>query len=861
MSTSVSVGYRNRTQVRSAVCGILRQHRRLALASSASMLVLGGVNTHAQENQADQQTAAPGLQEVLVTAQRRSQTIQDVPYNISALNSDTLQNASITSLNDLTRLVPGLTAVDEGPSARAGYSSLTLRGIRTDSPGGGLTGEAYDPLTVNPISTYFGETPVFFQIPLQDVERVEVLRGPQGTLYGSGAEAGTIRIVPKRPEFGAFSAEADASGSYTEYAPNGNSSVHGVMNIPIADQLAFRLVAGYDHLAGFIKAVDRFELEPNGTPVPSIPGNLTSGPVLAPIERGVNSSNEWFARGALRWQPTAAVDIQLDYVHQKTTVADAQWGSPLYKGGVFEDDGGHWPNAPVTLRPGCDYCSTNFVAEPYNDETDLGSLVATFDLGLATITSASSYYDKRNYTVADGTPGMINIGGTSFIVYYPYNFFPRTTNPQHTGDGDHAFVQELRMVSKQGGRFDYVVGLYYQDEKNNMDMIQTDPGVTEYLSYSGQPSLAPAIYDDENYIIYRDTTFNDKAVFGELTFHATDAWQVTGGARFFRQSFLLDETQLLPICGAICAQNLTDPTGLTTSHSYSVVNNHLWKLNTSYDLSATTKLYATFSEGFRRGGAGGLPASGPYASEAQYQTFNPEFLKNYEVGVKGSLLDRRVRYFADVYLANIYDFQLNELSLSGIPGVYNGSDARTEGFELQVDAAATDRLTLGLGYAYTKAYVRESFNILDYPPYALIPSLGGTGETSSVFYGAIPAGATLPGVPRDTLAASGDYTLPGGLRPDWTWMFHIDGDYRSSEQANISPMSVFNWTIPSAFILNGRVTLATSQRWNYDIFANNITGATAYSGSEFSQQIPYPYSLRNVTRPRTVGLGIRYTFQ
>ena len=861
MSTLVSVGYRNRTQVRSAVCGILRQHRRLALASSATMLVLASVNTHAQENQAEQQPVTPGLQEVLVTAQRRSETIQDVPYNISALNSDTLQSANITSLNDLTRLVPGLTAVDEGPSSRAGYSSLTLRGIRTDSPGGGLTGEAYDPLTVNPISTYFGETPVFFQMPLEDVDRVEVLRGPQGTLYGSGAEAGTIRIVPKRPEFSKFSAEADANGSYTEYAPSGNSSVHGVMNIPIADQLAFRVVAGYDHLAGFIKAVDRFELEPNGTPVPSIPGNLTSGPVLEPIERGVNSSNEWFARGALRWQPAAAVDIQLDYVHQKTTVADAQWGSPIYKGGIFEDDGGHWPNAPVTLRPGCDYCTTNFVAEPYNDETDLGSLVATFDVGLATITSASSYYDKRNYTVADGTPGMINIGGTSFIVYYPYNFFPRTTNPQHTGDGDHAFVQELRMVSKQGGRFDYVVGLYYQDEKNNMDMIQTDPGVTEYLSYSGQPSLAPAIYDDENYIIYRHTTFTDKAIFGELTFHVTDAWQVTGGARFFRQSFLLDETQLLPICGAICAQNLTDPTGLTTSHSDSVVNNHLWKLNTSYDLSATTKLYATFSEGFRRGGAGGLPASGPYASEAQYQTFNPEFLKNYELGIKGSLLDRRVRYFADVYLANIYDFQLNELSLSGIPGVYNGSDARTEGFELQVDAAATDRLTLGLGYAYTKAYVRESFNILDYPPYALIPSLGGTGETSSVFYGAIPAGAELPGVPRNTLAASGNYTLPGALRADWIWTFHLDADYRSSEQANISPMSVFNWTIPSAFILNGRVTLATSQRWNYDIFANNITGATAYSGSEFSQQNPYPYSLRNVTRPRTIGLGIRYTFQ
>lgn len=864
MSTAASVAYRKRIELRSTVRGILRQHRHMALLSSTTMFMLGSGAAHAQQSPETAQPATTsGLQEVVVTAQRRSESLQDVPYNISALGAETLESAGVMSLNDLTKLVPGLTSVDEGPSARAGYSSLTLRGIRTDSPGGGLLGEAYDPLTVNPISTYFGETPVFFQMPLEDVERVEVLRGPQGTLYGSGAEAGTIRIVPKRPDFGAFSAEVDGNGGYTEFAPDANSSIHGIMNVPIADQLALRLVAGYDHLAGFIKAVDRFQLEPDGTPVPSIPGDLTSGPVLQPVERGVNSSNQWFARGALRWQPDSAIDLQLDYVHIKTDVADAQWGSPIYHGGLFEDDGGHWPNAPVLLRPGCDYCSTNFVAEPYNDETDLGSLVATFDLGLATITSATSYYDKRNFTVADGTPGMINIGGTSFIVYYPYNFFPRTTNPQHTDDGDHSFIQELRVVSKQGGRFDYVAGLYYQEEKNNMDMHQTDPGVTEYLAYIGEPSTAPAIYDDQNYIIYRNTTFNDKAVFGELTFHLTDAWQVTGGTRFFRQSFLLDETQLLPICGAICAQNLVDVTGLTTSHSYDEVNNHLWKLNTSYDLSATTKLYATFSEGFRRGGAGGLPVSGPYASLPQYLTFNPEFLKNYELGIKGSTLDRRVVYFADIYLANIYDFQLNELSLSGIPGVYNGSDARTQGLELQVDAAPTERLTLGLGYAYTKAYVRESFNILDYPPYALIPAFGGTGETTSVTYGPIRAGDSLPGVPQHSLTVSGNYTVPGGLigPADWKWTFHLDANFHSSEEANIAPSSVFNWTIPSATILNSRVTLTTSPQWRYYLFANNITSNTAFSGSEFAQQIPYPYSLRNVTRPRTVGIGITYSIK
>src|SRR6266436_3508654 len=149
MSTSASVGYRKRAELRSVVRGILRQHRRAALVSSATMLMLGGVTTHAQEKQGPgQQAATPGLEEIVVSAQRRSETIQNVPYNISALGGDTLASSAVVSLNDLTRLVPGLTTVDEGPAARAGYNNLTLRGIRADYPGGGLSGEAYDSLTV-----------------------------------------------------------------------------------------------------------------------------------------------------------------------------------------------------------------------------------------------------------------------------------------------------------------------------------------------------------------------------------------------------------------------------------------------------------------------------------------------------------------------------------------------------------------------------------------------------------------------------------------------------------------------------------------------------------------------------------------
>ena len=126
--------------------------------------------------------------------------------------------------------------VDEGPADRAGNNNFILRGLRTDSPGGGVAGAINHNLTASPVSTYFGDTPVFFQMPLDDLERVEVLRGPQGTLYGSGAEAGTIRFIPKRPEFDKFSGEMSADGSYT---PAGNPDVARTLAILVDDGAGF----------------------------------------------------------------------------------------------------------------------------------------------------------------------------------------------------------------------------------------------------------------------------------------------------------------------------------------------------------------------------------------------------------------------------------------------------------------------------------------------------------------------------------------------------------------------------------------------------------------------------------------------
>ena len=222
-----------RSPVALAVEQLLRHGRQVARLTSASSLLLGPVVVHAQQPVAPAGASAttPGsaapsttsddsalgmLQEVTVTAQRRSQSVQDVPYNISAIDGAQIAQSGAVSLNDLTRVVPGLTTVDEGGSARGGTNNLTLRGLRTDSPGGGEGGAELPGGSISPVSTYFGETPVFFPMPLYDVERVEVLRGPQGTLYGSGSEAGTIRFVPNRPNFQTASAEIQLDANKSE---------------------------------------------------------------------------------------------------------------------------------------------------------------------------------------------------------------------------------------------------------------------------------------------------------------------------------------------------------------------------------------------------------------------------------------------------------------------------------------------------------------------------------------------------------------------------------------------------------------------------------------------------------------------
>ncbi len=841
--------------------------------------MLGSVEAYAQTGTTPPPAPASdsSLAEIVVTAQRRSESIQDVPYNITAVDSSQIAAAGATTLNDLTRVVPGLVTVDTGEGARGRTNNLTLRGLRTDSPGGGQSVAEVPGQSVNSVSTYFGETPVFFPMPLYDVDRVEVLRGPQGTLYGSGAQAGTIRFLPTRPQFDKFSGEVDVTASDTQHASsfsNLNRDLKGFLNIPIADHLALRIVGGREHDGGFINNVDLFERQGSSliaAPTPSIPGDLTSGPVIAPERKDTNTTDQWFARMALRWQPTDAVDLQIDYLHQYIDSANAQYTNPGYPGGTLDlttasplppsaTNPGAYPHSAFNLNPTGTYDSPAFTLSPYNDRIDLVSGVATIDLGLATITSASSYYDDSSFSVSDYTPAFFSNAGFNFNNYPPYNNYPRMLPIMEVPAEDRGFIQEVRLVSSGENRFDYVVGAFYERQLGSVQFHQYQPGLQDYLSYGGDPN--PSIYGDEDWHYVRDTTFQDIAGFGELTWHITHQWQATGGLRVFHQTFETESTSQFLLCGALCSTDLTNPTGLSASDSSSKTSRVVKKLNTSYDVGKDLKFYATYSEGFRRGGANALPLAGAYATLPAYQTFAPDFAKNYEIGIKGSLFERRIEYSADIYRINLTNFQFDGENFSYFPATYNGKDARSQGVELELHASLTRTTQATLGYDYTSAKVTQTFELLDYPTYATIPSLGGNGLTAPLFNGPITAGTKLPGIPQNTFSFGLDHTIAlpmldagaGALK------LHIDGAYRSATSATILTSTPFNWTIPSNFEGNARATLIPGGPLIYDLFVNNFTDCLCYSGGQNIQSYPNYSRDRYITRPRTYGITLKYQF-
>ena len=264
-----------------------------------------------------------------------------------------------------------------------------------------------------------------------------------------------------------------------------------------------------------------------------------------------------------------------------------------------------FPTGGTVFAPNDKYDANNTFHLQSNRETDLFSVDVTYDFGFASMTSSTSYYEDGGETISDNT-GLLTL--------FPdfYGCIPRMVDYQTTFDEINGFVQELRLVSNSEGRFDYVIGAFYQDLDFESGQFQWIPGQTLWGTLVGNPGGNAATLGDLNVIASTTTNFEDIAVFGELTWHVTDQWQVAGGVRAFDQDFSIDTSVAFPFCGLFCS-NINDDLGTTFVSEQSSASDEILKFNTSYAVNDDLNLYLNITEGFRRGGSTGIPISGPFA--------------------------------------------------------------------------------------------------------------------------------------------------------------------------------------------------------------------------------------------------------
>lgn len=817
------------------------QATRRSLAAAVA-LALGVAPQVFADDQSD------SLQEIVVTANRRTQNLIDVPYNISAVSGQELQAAGITSLTDIARLLPGINIPDLGPRANSSNSNIIIRGLNANDPGG----TAYLPWESVPlVSTYVDEVPMFVNLNLTDVQRVEVLRGPQGTLYGSGAVAGTIRIIHNQPDPAKFSAELSADASSTSHAANGSYTLNGLLNIPLSDTAALRMNAGYKTISGFINANDAIVFGPNAQPALANPASPLTSNFATESLHDIDSAMSMYARASLLWHVTSAFDATFTYERQ--------------------DD---HSNAFSRQSEGQSYVDSVLIPlAPDHRIVDLESVTLTADVGFATVTSSSSFAKNHDLSNYDESPFLLNYNSLNPLYYGSY---PRASTEFITGYTDNSLVEELRLVSKEGGPWDYAVGGFFRHENNDLYQYETVPGFTAWSKLPGSANavnqLLGASYAtfgdyiqqynggtppsalsplDANYTYARNSGLLDRASYGELTWHATAKWQVTGGVRVFWQDVSQSLYQTIPYGGPYYSTlpppaNLTDALGSTIASGDQKFHNHVFKLNTGYELTNTLRAYATFSEGFRHGGANANAiGTCAFCDSPSTASFKPDTVKNYEIGLKGTA-DNWLRFSAAVYRMRWQDIQIELFDASASAYVANGGTATSQGLELEFEGQLGNGWSATLGYGYTDAKITSDFTITD---------RGATILSAQ-------DGNLLPYVPKQTLNVGLGYTHP--VSSSITLDAHAGASYRSDVTTQINSTAAGYQQLGGFTTVDASAGLLFGNRLHARMYANNLTNQAGVSaaGPVLKSANFYPaYREEYVMRPRTVGVSLTYTFE
>ncbi len=732
----------------------------------ASALLSSGSMVYAATDTADSST----LEEVVVTAQKRSEDLQKVPISLQVLSGDKLAEMQVSQFDDYAKLLPSLSFRSNGP----GQTQLFFRGISSSNgtvplhagflPSSGMY------LDDIPVTTVGGA----LDLHVYDIARIEALAGPQGTLYGASSLSGTLRIITNKPDPSGFSAGYDLKGDKWKDGVGGGE-IEGFVNIPLSGNAAIRLVGYYEHDGGYINNVyrqDTFQrFSPSGTPVAGGPAGGPDGyPDYAPVtinnanavKKDANPVDSAGGRAALK------VDLNDQWTITPMLIAQHQNTS-----GDFGYDP-HFGDLNVA-----DYYLGYNRDNWYQSVLTVEGKVSNWDL-----VYTGGWFERRLENLVDYSQYSIAYDAQAIANQYAYTRFIDSSGHlldrpvQYTQNYDKYTKQshEFRLSSPVDNRWRATAGLFYQRQTDNIRAGFDLPDLPVFYEVAGQ--------QDVYYLSQMIRTDRDYAAFGESTFDVTDKLKLTGGIREFWVNNTLDgffgfnnDGYSTSAGEALCLREgnpiLTTP-GVYTGGDIPCVNTdkkvvehgETHKINIQYQIDPDLMVYATWSTGFRPGGNNRLPTAGTYSSDT---------LANFELGWKTAWFDRRLRANGAVFYERWKDVQTAVQGQYGITSIVNAGDARVEGLESELEWAATEHLALSA--AATGLLKMETTTVFCSPTEQGVPQKSCT----AAFVDAAP-GTQLPGTPK--------------VKANGTARYSFDvGEYKSFVQGSVEHQSSTTYSL------------------------------------------------------------------
>lgn len=736
------------------------------------------------------------LEEIIVTANKlNAETELNAPISIQAISGATLQREGASGIMSIAGEVPGLSIQDLGP----GDKKYVIRGI--NSTGDSTTGVYYGEAVISGTN---GDDGGGFQpdIRLYDLDRIEVLRGPQGTLYGASSMSGTIRFIPKKPDMRKIGGYLTMDRSETQHG-GGNYNFNGAINLPIVSgRLALRLVGWKLYDSGYIDQIRVGD---------GVTANNTSGTSVAVQPLGFLGGTNWDkvggGRAILRYRPTHNLIIDANFTSQTETAGGSSRYTPA---GVTAFNGG--PIAPIQ---GCDLCNTDVTQSPWSDNIKVFGLTARYTTSAGTLTATTNQFNRATNFTFDSTPILVSFG----VPVPAETFEPRERKVNSS---------EIRFASALDFPVNFVVGIFREHDTQNLAVQVITTGANGLVTGPFSTSTANDALDfpgvGNTFFGRTDSRGNTQyAGFGEATWKITDRWTAVAGTRYYTETLNGFQTQTHPFGGFPGAPNLVpiyDPRAK--------FNKVTWKGNLSYKFSDAMLAYGTVSTGFRGGGLNAV--SEPF--EPIPSAFAPDTLTNYELGIKGRLFDGLFDYQLNGYLIHWNNIQVQLTTADGA-FVYQGNagKAQVKGVEFDIAAHPIRYLTGTFSGSWQDARLTEGATATQK---ALNPTLGVTGDA-------------IPNVPKFQFSFNLNYTRP--IYGDWQGVVATDVTYRGSENSYFASNS-FNVMLPSYALVGLRLGVVNGP-WSVTAFAHNLTNKRAQVSAINSSQDPH--ALLTV-QPRTIGI-------